>query len=153
MTTKAIVFKKYGLDEMSKFRNIEDLRDFLNTLDNQQIESLCDWLSKWRKNGIHQFINQGPQRWNVSDVHISHIQVGDINDRVNHLLQKNDYLLDAIAQDPEICGHDEFASQGDFELKALIAQKQGNMYLLKDGIHRAIRAACDGKVEFKLVYY
>lgn len=73
---------------MSKFKNLGDLRDFLDTLNRDQIIVLCDWLSAWRKNGVYQFIVGGPPNWNVADVHISKILVGKINDKVNGLLEK-----------------------------------------------------------------
>ena len=86
-------------------------------------------------------------------VHISKMIVGKVNDKVNHLLEKNNFLLESIAQDKAICEHEEFASQVEFAIEALIAQISGGMFILKDGIHRAVRAACDGKQKFKLLCY
>lgn len=151
--SKEHVLIKYIYDDMSKFKNPGDLRDFLDTLDKAKIPILCNWLSAWRKNGVYQFIVGGPSNWNVADVHISKILVGKINDKVNHLLEKNEFLLESIGRDTDICEHNEFASQGDFELKTLVAQKSGELFTLKDGIHRAIRATCDGQEVFRLLYY
>ncbi len=153
MTSKDIGLRKYAIDEMSKFRNSGDLKNFIKTLDNEQILILCEWLSTWRDNGIYQFIVAGPSDWRVADAHISKIIVGKVNDKVNHLLEKHNFLLESIAQDKGICEHEEFASQSEFEWKTLIAQISGDMFILKDGIHRAVRAACDGQQEFKLLCY
>ncbi|MEX2524494.1 MAG: hypothetical protein WD750_06020 [Gammaproteobacteria bacterium] len=153
MTDKAAVFRKYVFDEMSKFRQPEHLRNFIESLDDGQIETLCDWLSAWRNNEMHRFIGQSPREWKIADVPISKIKVGDVNEIVKPMLKRNRYRLDAIAADPEIGNHFEFAWPHKYQPGELIAVKQGNMYLLKDGIHRAIRAACDGTTEFRLMYY
>lgn len=153
MTDKAAVFRKYVSDEMSKFRQPEHLCKFIESLDDGQIETLCGWLSEWRKNEMYRFIVQSPAEWKIADVTISRIKVGDVNDIVKPLLKRNRYRLDAIAGDAEIAKHFEFAWPGKYQPGELIAIKQGDMFLLKDGIHRAIRAACDGTTEFRLMYY
>lgn len=151
--SQKLVLKKYALDEISKFKDPQERKNFLNTLSNKQLAVLCEWLSTWRENGVYRFIHDGPPKWKVEDVHFSRILVGRINDKVNFLLEKHDFILEPIAKDKTICEHDEFKSQSKIEMKTVIAQKSDDMFVLKDGIHRAIRAACDGQEKFKLMYY
>jgi len=52
-----------------------------------------------------------------------------------------------------ICNHDEFSSQGNINSKSLIARKRGKKFEVIDGIHRAVRLACDGTKELELIYF
>lgn len=147
------VLKKYVTDEMSKFNNLDDLKDFVKTLETEEIYPLCQWLSSWRKNSLYDFISKGPNNWLVKNVHISSIKMTRVNDEINPLLEKHNYLLDKISHDKEICNHNEFKSQGNINSKSLIARKKGDKFEVVDGIHRAIRLGCDGKKELELIYY
>ncbi len=147
------VRKKYVTDEMSKFKNLGDLKDFVNTLEIEQMCQLCQWLSSWRKNNLCDFISKGPNNWSVKNVPISNIKVTRVNEEINPILEKHNYLLEKISQDKEICNHNEFKSQGNINSKSLIARKRGDKFKVVDGIHRAIRLACDGTKELKLIYF
>jgi hypothetical protein len=147
------VMKKYVIDEMSKFKNLGDLEQFVNTLKTEQIDQLCKWLSSWRKNSVFNNILSGPNSWQMDKVHISDIKIKRVNDRVNPLLEKHDYMLENISQDEEICNHDEFRSQGNIKSKRFIAIKEGDKFKIIDGIHRAVRLGCDGTKEFELIYF
>lgn len=144
--------KKYITDEMSKFKNFDDLEKFVNTLKTEQIYQLGQWLSFWRKNSLHEFISGGPNEWEVDKVHISNIQITKINDRINPSLERHSYLLEKISRDKKICNHDEFRSHGEIRSKSLIARKKGDKFEVIDGIHRAVRLACDCTKEFELIY-
>ena len=145
--------KRYVTDKKSKFKNLGDLKDFVKTLETEQIYQLCQWLSAWRKNNLYNFISEGPNNWSVDKVHISDIKIKRVNDRVNPLLERHDYLLEKISQDEKICNHNEFKSQGNINSKSLIAEKKGDKFEVVDGIHRAIRLACDDTKEFELIYF
>jgi hypothetical protein len=146
------LMKKYAIDEMSKFKNIGDLEQFVNTLEAEQINRLCEWLSSWRKNSVFNDISAGPETWRTDKIHISNIKIKRVNEKVNPLLKRDDYMLEKISQDEEICNHDEFKSQGKINSKQFIAIKEGDKFKLIDGIHRAVRLACDGTKEFELIY-
>jgi hypothetical protein len=150
---KEKVFFKYVYDEMSKFKNPEEVLAFIKTLNEDQISFLCNCLTNWRDNGVYKFIADGPSSWEIVDVPISKIFIGEVNDTINPLLEKNDFHLEKIAQDKEICEHKEFEPQGEITSKTFIAAKSGDTFKMKDGIHRIIRAACDGQKEFKLLCY
>ena len=147
------VMKKYVIDEMSKFKNLGALEQFVNILKTEQIDQLCEWLSSWRENSIFNNISSGPNSWPIDKVHISDIEIKRVNDRVDPLLKRHDCMLEKISQDDEICTHDEFRSQGNINSKQFIAIKEGDKFKIIDGIHRAVRLACDGTKEFELIYF
>ncbi len=154
---KGSVYKKYIFGEMSKIKecNIDHLEDFVNTLNNDQARILCKYLSYNRKNNVYDYVSKGPDYWNVHDINISDIYVDKINPIINPYLERNDWSLKKISKDSNIAIHDEFKTQGLIDPKLLnfIAKKIGHDYKIVDGIHRSIRLACDGKREFKLIYY
>jgi hypothetical protein len=147
------VLKRYVTDEMSKFKNLGDLKDFVKTLETEQIYQLCQWLSSWRGNILYDFIPKGPNNWSVKNVHISNIEITSVKDEIDPLFEKHNCLLEKISQDKEIWNHNEFRSQGNINSKQFIAIKEGDKFKVVDGIHRAIRLACDGTKEFKLIYF
>lgn len=147
------VMKHYVTDEMSKFKNRSDLEQFVNTLKTEQIDQLCEWLSSWRQNSVYNYISEGPNSWLMNKVRISDIKIERVNDRVNPLLKRQDYMLEKISRDEEICNHDEFGSQGNINSKKFIAIKEGDKFKIIDGSHRAVRLACDGTKEIELIYF
>ncbi|MFX0099976.1 MAG: hypothetical protein ACFFCS_10360 [Candidatus Hodarchaeota archaeon] len=50
---REMVFKKYAYDEMSRFRKVELVREFLDTLSEKKKEKLAGWLSAWSGSTIH----------------------------------------------------------------------------------------------------
>jgi len=57
--------------------------------------------------------------------------------------------LDEIAGDEELCNHPEFDSMGRpiTEERTIGVQGSGRIRIF-DGMHRIIRMACDGRIEF-----
>jgi hypothetical protein len=154
---KSDVHRKYVFDEMSKNpkRNIEDLERYVDSLDDHKAEELCSKCSHSRKNGVYSFISRGPERWIVKTVNISKIHVRGINDSVNPYLSRNGWWLENIAKDKHILKLGEFKKHGNIHHRSmsLIAHKVGGKYGLIDGNHRAIKLACSGHKDFKLIYY
>lgn len=146
------VMKKYVTDEMSKVKNFGDLEEFVNSLNTKQIYQIGQWLSCWRGNILYSLIFGSPAYWLVRTVHISNVKITDVNPEINPLLKRHNYFLEKISEDREICTHNEFRSQGEIKSKSLIARKNGDNFEVIDGIHRAIRLACDGTKEFELIY-
>lgn len=151
------VYRKYIFDEMSKNKeyNISDLGDFIRSLGDYQAKQLCRYFSSYRRNRTYDFISKGPDNWRVDYIDISNIYVEKINPAVNHYLKKNDWSLKKISKDSDIARHDEFQPQGHINSKMsiFIAKKIDHEYRIVDGMHRIIRLACDGKKQFKLIYY
>lgn len=147
------VMRKYVIDEMSKFKDFSHIENFTKTLDPDRINKLCEWLSSWRNNSVFNEIANGPDNWLEDTISINKIRVGKVNEIVNTLLMKHDYFLSKISNDRDICEHDEFVSQGSIASKCLIAKKLGENFEIIDGIHRAIRLACDGVKDFNILYY
>ena len=151
------VFRKYIFDEMSKNKEYDmvDIERLVTSLDYDQAKQLCKYFSSLRRNCVYDFISKGPSNWQISNVNISNIYVGDVNRQVNCYLERNSWLLGNIVEDDEICQIDEFKSNGHIDTKILnfIAKKNDYEYTIMDGIHRIIRSACDGKKRFKLIYY
>lgn len=152
-----MIFRKYIFDEMSKNKeySITDLEHFVQSLDNYQAKQLCKYLSSYRRNRTYEFISKGPNEWKINHINISDIYVREVNQTVNSYLQKNDWSLKKIAEDVNIHQLDEFKNQGPIDTKILsfISKRTGHGYKIVDGMHRIIRSACDGKKEFKLIYY
>jgi len=151
---KKEVIKKYVIDEMSKFKDFNELKNFVNTLQDDQITHLAKQLSDWRKNSIYEYILNGPDKWSKKLVPISDICVTKVKDEMDSLFAKHNHELKRISEDKDICELSEFKNQGKIfdELKILIARKKENKFYIKDGIHRAVRLACNGKNEFELIY-
>jgi hypothetical protein len=136
-------------------RSIEYLEHYVDSLDDHKAEELCSKCSHSRKNGVYSFISRGPEKWIVKTVHISKIYVRGINDSVNHYLSRNGWWLENIAKDKSILKLGEFKKHGDIHSRStsLIAHKAGGKYWIIDGNHRAIKLACHGHREFKLIFY
>lgn len=153
---KSDVHRKYVFDEMSKTtgRSLEDLEHYVDSLDDHKADQLCSKCSHSRKNGVYGFISRGPEKWTVKTVHISKIFVRGINDDVNHYLSRNGWWLENIGKDKSIPKLREFKKHGDIHHRSmsLIAQKVGRKYRIIDGNHRAIKLACNGHKEFKLIF-
>jgi hypothetical protein len=151
------IYRKYVLDEMSRNKeySLVDIEHFVASLGYDQAKQLCKYFSSLRRNCVYEFISKGPNNWQTSNVNISNIYVGDINRQVNYYLERNNWLLKNIVEDNDIYHVDEFKSQGPIDIKILsfIAKKNDYEYTIIDGMHRAIRSACDGKTRFKLIYY
>lgn len=151
------IYRKYVFDEMSRNKEygILDIEHFVESLGYDQAKQLCKYFSSSRKNCVYEFISKGPNNWQTSNVNISNIYVGDINRQVNGYLERNNWLLKNIVEDNDIRHVDEFKSQGPIDIKILsfIAKKNDYEYTIIDGMHRIIRASCDGKKRFKLIYY
>lgn len=154
---KIDIHRKYLFDEMSKEtkNNLEDLEHYVDSLDDEKVKKLCRRYSHSRKNFVFRFISRGPKRWIMKNVDISDIYVRSINSRVNGFLSRNGWSLKKIAKDRRIPKLKEFKKRGKIHSRslALIAHKKGDKYKLVDGNHRAIKLACDGKKEFKLIFY
>ncbi len=152
---KSDVYRMYVYDEMAKKTkdSIEDLADYVDSLDDEKIKKLCRRLSHSRKNGVFKFISRGPDHWIVKTVDISRIHVRRINSKVNGYLSRNKFLLRKIAEDEKIPRLKEFKKKGKIHKRSLylLAHKRGSSYKLIDGNHRAVKLACDGKKEFKLI--
>lgn len=154
---KVNVYKTYIFGEMTKIKecNIDRLEDFTNTLNDDQAKMLCKYLSYQRRNNVYDFVSRGPDNWKVNNVNISDIYVEKINPDVNPYLEKNGWSLKKISKDENIHKHNEFKSQGHINSKIsnFIAKKVDHEYRIVDGMHRIIRLACDGRKQFKLIYY
>lgn len=154
---KGDVYRKYVFDEMSKDkkRDIEDLENYVDSLDDHEAEQLCSKCSHSRKNGVYSFISRGPEKWTVKTVDISKIHVRGINDSVNGHLKRNGWWLENIGNDKSIRKLKEFKKRGEIHPRSmsLIAHKVAGKYGLIDGNHRSIKLACDGKKEFQLIFY
>lgn len=151
------VYRIYVFDEMAKKtkRSLEDLGNYVDSLDDDKIKGLCRHCSHSRKNGVYRFITRGPNRWTVKIVNISDIYVRGINSRVNGYLSRNGWSLKRISKDKDIRKLREFKRRGNIHSRSLsfIAHKKGDKYKLIDGNHRAIKLAYNGQKEFKLVFY
>lgn len=154
--SKSGVYRKYVFDEMARItkRSIENLEKYVDSLDDHKAKHLCSRCSHSRKNGVYHFISRGPEHWTVKTVSISKIYLGGINARVNDYLSRNGWLLKNISKDKGIRKHREFKKWGNIHPRSLslIAHKMGGKYKIIDGNHRAIKLACDGIKEFKLIY-
>lgn len=154
---KVGVYKTYIFGEMTKIKecNIDHLENFANSLNDDQSRILCKYLSYNRKNNVYDFVSKGPDNWKVNNVSISDIYVEKINPAINPYLEKNDWSLKKISKDRNIHQHGEFKSQGHINPKIsnFIAKRENHRYIIVDGMHRSIRLACDGKKQFKLIYY
>lgn len=155
--TKSDVYRKYVFDEMARItkRSMKELEKYVDYLDNHKAKELCSRCSRSRKNNVYGYISKGPEHWIVKTKNISNIYVGVINARVNGYLSRNGWLLKNISKDKDIHKLGEFKKWGDIHHRSLsfIAQKNGGKYRLIDGNHRAIKLACNGQKEFKLIYY
>lgn len=151
------VFRKYVFDEMSKKSKScrEDLKHYVDSLNDKDTEKLCSKYSHYRKNGVYSYISKGPDNWKVKFVNISKIYVRGINSTVNRYLRRNGWGLENICNDKSIKKLKEFKMYGHIHHRSgsLIANKAGNKYYLIDGNHRAIKLACSGCRELKLIYY
>lgn len=151
------VYRIYVFDEMAKKtkHSLEDLGHYVDSLDDDKIKELCRHCSHSRKNGVYRFISRGPNCWTVKVVNISGIYVRRINGNVNGHLSRNGWSLKRISEDKKIPKLREFKKRGNIHSRSLhfIAHKKGDKYKLIDGNHRAIKLACSGKKEFKLVFY
>lgn len=151
------VYRIYVFDEIAKKtkRHLEDLGHYVDSLDHDKVKELCRHCSHSRKNGTYRFISRGPNRWTVKVVNISDIYVRRINSNVNGYLSRNRWSLKKISKDKKIPKLREFKKRGNIHSRSLhfIAHKKGDMYKLIDGNHRAIKLACSGQKEFKLVFY
>lgn len=149
------VYRIYVFDEMAKKtkRHLEDLEHYVDSLDHDKVKELCRHCSHSRKNGVYRFISRGPNRWIVKVVNISDIYVRRINSKVNSHLSRNGWSLKKISKDKKISKLREFKKRGNIHSRSLhfIAHDKGDKYKLIDGNHRAIKLACSGKKEFKLV--
>lgn len=159
---KISVHRRYMLGELSKNKDVslDEFEKFVKNLDDDQIKLLSKHLSTSRKNRIYEYISKGPDHWRLNDIEIEKICVEKVNPTVNMLLERNQWSLLKIAGDKEISEHEEFKSKGDIDnrLQTFIAQKAkdingGYVYIVVDGIHRAISLACNGKKKFRMVYY
>ena len=151
------VYRIYVFDEMAKKtrHSLEDLGHYVDSLDDDKIKELCRHCSHSRKNGVYRFISRGPNRWTVKIVNISDIYVRCINSKVNGHLSRNRWSLKRISKDKKISKLREFKRRGTIHSRNLsfIAHKKGDKYKLIDGNHRAIKLACRGQKEFRLVFY
>lgn len=149
------VYRIYVFDEMAKKTkcHLEDLGHYVDSLDHDKVKELCRHCSHSRKNGVFRFISRGPNLWTVKVVNISDIYVRRINSYVNGYLSRNGWSLKKISKDKKIPRLREFKNIGNIHSRSLhfIAHKIGDKYKLIDGNHRAIKLACNGKKEFKLV--
>lgn len=154
---KIDVHRIYVFDEMAKKtkQDLEDLEHYIDSLSDNKIKELCRKCSHRRKNGVYRFISQGPEYWTIKTVDISDIYVRRLNEKVNGHLSRNGWSLKKISEDSRIPKLREFKKCGKIYDRSmyLIAHKKGDRYKLIDGNHRAIKMACDGKKEFKLIFY
>lgn len=154
---KSDVYRKYIFDEMSRNKDcsILEIEHFVTSLNYDQAIQLCKYFSSSRRNCVYNFISKGPDNWKTSNVDISNIYVGNINNKVNCYLERNNWLLGNIIEDNEMWQIDEFKSKGPIDMKILnfIAKKNDYDYTIVDGMHRIIRSSLDGKRQFKLTYY
>jgi hypothetical protein len=147
------VMKKYVTDEMSKFKNFDDLEGVVNSLTSEKIYEIGKWLSSWRRNTLYSDIFGSPTNWLASTIAISNVELTNVKSEIDSLFKRHNYSLEEISRDREICTHSEFRSQGEIKSKSLIAIKNGDKFKVIDGIHRAVRLACDGTKEFELMYF
>lgn len=145
----------YVFDETAKKTklDIKDLEKYIDSLSDDKVKELCRHLSHSRKNGVYTFIVRGPKYWEIKTVDISEIRVRRLNSKVNGHLSRNHWSLKKISEDKRILKLREFKKKGDINERSqyLLAHKRGGYYKLIDGNHRAIKLACNGEKEFKLV--
>lgn len=153
--SKGDIYRIYVYDEMAKKTkdSLENLGDYVDALSDNRAKALCRRLSRSRKNGVYRFISRGPDSWIIKTISISEILVRRINSKVNGYLSRNKFLLRKIAKDEKIPKLREFKKRGNIHKRSLclLAHKRGSSYKLIDGNHRAVKLACDGKKEFKLI--
>ena len=148
---KTFVIKKYIRDEMSRFKNFDNLTSFVDSLNLRESKMLLRLLSKWRKNPVYRQVTS-KDKWYLDWISIDKIKVNLINNDINPLLDKNEFLLSKIAKDKEICNHSEFRIQREIKNETILAFKVENYFRVIDGNHRIIRMACDGYISFSLLY-
>lgn len=87
--------------------------------------------------------------WELVSAPIEEIAVTAINEKVNEMLKACGWNLDEIALHEELCTHPEFDSAGRLvtEERTIGIQDEGRIQII-DGMHRIIRMACDGRVQF-----
>jgi hypothetical protein len=139
-------------DEMSKFKNADDLASFVRFLDPERQRQLMQWLSEWRKNPVYDFLRDQTGEWQEATVEVSRIFINRINEAVNHLLEKYNYRLDLLARDYEVQSHPEFAQKGYVDRRFFIAKREEDHFRLIDGAHRAFCLASEGNTTLRLVY-
>jgi len=143
---KIDALKKYIFAEMSKHEKLEGLNKidtFIKSLNKEQIDFLANYLSKIRHNCVYKKILQSKNVYK-SEIPISQIEIGKINEFVNPLLEQINFRLSRVLEDDKICTHKEFNSDKnditklDERLSVFIAEKTVDKYKLIDGNHRAI---------------
>ncbi len=158
---KGDIYRIYVFDEMARKENhkkhgkcsLKDLADYVDHLSDSKAKRLCRHLSHSRKNGVYRFISKGPDSWVVREVGMSDILVRSINSNVNGHLSRNKWSLKNISKDKKIPRLREFKKEGKIHKRSisLLAHKRGHKFKLIDGNHRAIKMACNGKKEFRLI--
>jgi hypothetical protein len=110
--TRAEVLKHYVRVEMSKEIPLSKTDEFLGVLNENELAYLVRVLSRYRKNDMEGLLLDENRTWELVMARIDGILVTKINDKVNMMLEDNEYELKSIADDPELCGHEEFDSRG-----------------------------------------
>lgn len=165
--TKSDIYRKYIFDEKSKKinrkekdsknikRKFKNLKRYVDSLSDRKAKKLCCDLSWNAKDRGYGFVSRGPKHWIIENIDISKIFISPINNSIDPYLRRNDWSLERIAKDNDICSHKEFENVGHIHTRSLtlIAEKKGDEYYIVDGNHRAIKLACNGKREFMLIFY
>lgn len=162
------VYRKYIFDEMAKkicrdnkksYRDkkhkIRHLKRYTDSISNYKAKELCRDYSWDAKDRGYGFISRGPRHWTIKDIDISKIFISPIKGDIDMYLSKNEWSLERITKDKDICKHKEFEKIGDIYYRSLtlIADKKEDRYYIVDGNHRAIKLACRGKRKFRLIFY
>ena len=162
------IYRKYIFDEMTKkiYRDnrklykdkkhkVKRLKHYIDSLSDRKAKKLCCSLSWDTKDRGYGYVSRGPEYWTIDEIDISKIFISPINRDVDEYLLRNEWSLERIAKDKDICGRKEFEKTGHIHTRSLsfIAERIGDKYYVVDGNHRAIKFACHGQTKFKLIFY
>jgi len=162
------IYRKYIFDEMAKEiyrdnkKSYKDkkhkakyLKHYVNSLSDRKAKKLCCSISWDVKDRGYGFVSRGPEHWIIENIDISKIFISPINNDIDAYLLRNEWSLERIAKDKDICGCKEFEKIGHIHSRslALVAERVGDKYFIVDGNHRAIKLACSGQTRFELIFY
>lgn len=165
---KSDIYRKYIFDEMTKKiyqdnkksykdkkRKIKRLKHYVDSISDRKAKKLCCSISWDVKDRGYGFVSRGPEHWMIETIDISKIFISPINRDIDEYLFRNEWSLERITKDKEICGHKEFEKMGHIHSRSLtlIAERIGDKYYIVDGNHRAIKLACQGQIKFELIFY
>jgi len=146
------VFRIYIIDELSRYFPFDDVRRTIWSISPQCAKELCSLLSALRVNNVFGFIKDCEgEDWVQVQVKVDQIKLNQINDNVNPLLQKHQFMLKPCSEDPAIQNAKEFAGQNEMKSQLFLAGLVGACFELQDGNHRAFCLAREGAGSLSLL--